>query len=256
MASVRAQRAARKAQAVEEAEALGNPARMETEYPIPRQGARRPYVRASSMFDPVLTTRQREGRHGFMKLSRGNGRIHDMARGEGRQMTMQEFVEQLSPEELVRGRPKDKNGTFRGRPPAWVPHEFHRACIRELMRRGKDMWQVNYLEAIQAMTDIAVGKGDVGRRATPAERIKAAQFVIERMEGKVPEVVKIESDQPWAIVLDGIVADVNDDQLGAGQKALRDAQNAKMTLDGEWEEPEPEPTPAPRARSPRRRRTT
>lgn len=245
----------RRKQYAEEAEALGNPARMDADYPVPRQGARRPYVKPSVTFDAVLTTRQREGRHGYMKLGKGNGRIHDMARGEGRQMTMQEFVEKLSPEELVRGRPKDKGGGFRGRPPVWVPHEFHRACIRELMRRGKDMWQLNYLESIQAMTDIATGKGEAGRIATPAERIKAALIVIERMEGRVPEVVKIESDQPWAIVLDGIIAEVNDDQVTRGQDALRAAQNAKIVLEGEFEEVEPEPLPRP-VRSPRRRRTT
>jgi hypothetical protein len=238
-----------------EAEALGNPAKVGQHVPVGR--GRRPYVKVSVTFSKVLTTRQREGRHGYMKLGRANGRIHEMARGEGRQMTMQEFVETLSPEELVRGRPRDKSGGFRGRPPTWVPHEFHRACIRELMRRGKEMWQVAYLEAIEAMTDIASGRGAAGKVATPGERIKAAQFVIERLEGRVPEVVKIESDQPWALVLDGIVADVNDDQINKGQKALQDAQSAKMTLEGEWSEGSSEPeTPRPPVRSPRRRRTT
>jgi hypothetical protein len=148
-----------------EAEALGNPAKVGQHVPVGR--GRRPYVKVSVTFSKVLTTRQREGRHGYMKLGRANGRIHEMARGEGRQMTMQEFVETLSPEELVRGRPRDKSGGFRGRPPTWVPHEFHRACIRELMRRGKEMWQVAYLEAIEAMTDIASGRGAAGKVATP-----------------------------------------------------------------------------------------
>lgn len=177
--------------------------------------------------------------------------------GRGRQKTMEEFVEGLSVEELVRGRLKNRNGTFAGPSPSWVPAEFHRACIRELMKRGKHLWQDNYLAAVQAMTEIATGRG-AGASATPGERLKAAQFVVERIEGKVPDVVNVISDKRWAVMLDGIVAEVDDDAVARGRKTL----NSAGTVDGEVvdvvfeeEEDEPAPQPPPRRAAPRRRRS-
>lgn len=221
-------------------------------------------------FAPVMTATNR--RDGKIRISRANTRIQRMLTMSGtkgsRQMSMEEFVESLSPEELVRGRPKDKNGTFRGRPPEWVPRALHQACINELMKRGKRLWQENYLQAIETMTDIATGKG-VGAKATPSERLKAAMFVVERMEGKIPEKLIVGNDQPWQLLLDDIVAEVSDEQVARGQKALQSAEAVRQELhdpgspivDAEIveddEDPSPPPTPQPRSTRPRyhRRRT-
>lgn len=173
-------------------------------------------------------------------------------------MTLEEFVQQLTPEELVRGKLRDKNGNFTGRPPSWVPAEFHRACIRELMRRGKEMWQLNYLEAITAMTEIA--KGAVPG-VKPGDRLKAAQFVVERLEGKTPEIVLVGHDEPWQVVIDDIVAQVPDEQIAAA-KAARYGQvglPSDVVLDAEIvseqeEPPDAPPAPPVRRRPARRRR--
>lgn len=116
-------------------------------------------------------------------------------------ITMEQFVERLSPEELARGQLKNEGGSFVGAPPAWVPAEFHKACIRELMKRGKTLYQENYLLAIEAMTQIATDG-----RVKESDRIKAAQFVIERIEGKVPERLELGVSEPWQEILAGIVA--------------------------------------------------
>lgn len=179
-----------------------------------------------------------------------------MARGDGTKMSMDEFVAQLSPEELVRGQIKAKDGTFRGAPPMWVPRAFHRACIAELMRRGKRLWQENYLSAIETMTAIATGAGG----ASPGERLKAAQFVIERLEGKIPERLIVTDEQPWALVLDDIVADVSDEQVERGRKVLASAEAVRQDIVDprdpvvEAELVDEEPTPV--RRSPRRRRAS
>lgn len=175
-------------------------------------------------------------------------------------MTMEEFVAQLSPEELVRGQIKDSGGRFRGAPPQWVPRAFHRACITELMKRGKFLWQENYLKAIETMTDIAAGKGPAGRMATPTERLKAAQFVIERLEGKVPEVLHITDEKPWEAMLDGIVAEVSDEAVERGVRALAGAQEAIDVIEGITESVSDElyaeePVPGPASRSYRSRST-
>lgn len=164
-------------------------------------------------------------------------------------MTMEEFVAGLSVEELVRGKFRDKNGKMQGRPPKFVPREFQQACLRELMTRGQELWLKNYTEAIAAMTDIAAGRGPLGQSATPGERIKAAQFVVERIEGKVPERLVVSQDQPWQTVLDGIVAEVPPEALERGRAALAGVVDGEV-VDVEYEE-EPDPQPA---RSRRRRK--
>lgn len=211
---------------------------------LPIKAGTRPYLRVGNgSFAGGLTERQR--RRGRVRTARAWGRMMDML--EKTNMTMEEFVAGLTPEELVRGRLKDKNGNFQGRAPAWVPHEFHRACMRELMKRGKELWQVNYLAAIEAMTDIATGKG-VGAVATPGERLRAAQFVVERLEGKVPEIVLVADESPWSMIIDDIVAQVPDEQVEAARQARNGLIGTELgdVVDAEIVE---DPKPRPRRRA-------
>lgn len=127
----------------------------------------------------------------------------------------EEFVEALAPEELARGQLKDVNGNFSGRPPSFVPRAFHDACVRELLARGKVLYKENYVKAIQSMTEIANSP-----TAKESDRIKAAQFVIERLEGKVPDRVEISAADPWQQIISGIVAEVDDDQIARAQDYL------------------------------------
>lgn len=214
----------------------------------------RPYLKVSPTggWSPILTERQKK--RGAVKTARAWGRMIAMLEKTG--MSMEDFVATLTPEELVRGKLRDKNGNFTGRPPTWVPAEFHRACIRELMRRGKELWQLNYLEAITAMTEVATGRVK-GVRAS--DRIKAAQFVIERLEGKTPEIVLVGHDEPWQVIIDDIVAQVPDEQVQAA-KAARYGQvglpQEEEPLDAELvavEEEPPTRRPARRQRVARRR---
>lgn len=187
----------------------------------------------------------RQLRRGKVRMSSGWTRVMREIEESGK--TMQEFVAGMSVEELVRGRLRGSNGKFNGRPPKWVPREFQQACLQELMTRGQELWLGNYIEAIQAMVQIAKGQG-VGAQATPGERLKAAQFVIERLEGKVPERLVVSQEQRWQTVLEGIVAEVSDEQVIAGRRALEGGNGT--IIEGEVADEDP---PAP-ARSRRRRR--
>lgn len=218
----------------------------------------RPLLKVSTTngFADHLTERQR--RRGKVRTARAWGRMIAMLEQTG--MSMEEFVQTLTPEELVRGKLRDKDGGFKGRHPSWVPAEFHRACVRELMRRGKELWQLNYLDAITAMTQIATGKV---KGASAGDRLRAAQFVVERLEGKAPEIVLVGHDEPWQIIIDDIVAQVPDDMVQAAKAAkysqaglpgqeIMDAEIVAETV----EPPEvPNPRPPSRRRSAARRRS-
>lgn len=215
---------------------------------IDREGLLRQRFPVPKATHHLLTERQRTVLKGKVRMSRAWVRMERIMKDTG--MTMEEFVAGLSVEELVRGKLRDAKGGFRGRAPKWVPREFQQACLRELMTRGQELWLKNYTEAIKAMTDIARGVG-IGAHATPGERIKAAQFVVERIEGKVPERLVVSQDQPWQTVMDGIVAEVPQEAIERGRQAL--AAGAVVegeVLEEEYDE-EPEPPPA---RSRRRRK--
>jgi hypothetical protein len=231
-----------------EAEFIGRPDRSESAVEVERVGIPRPRIRAPKTFAPGLTAKQR--RTGRVRTCRSWGRVLKTLADTG--MTMDEFVNGLSNEELARGQVKAKDGTFRGAPPAFVPRAFHRACIGELMRRGKTLWQENYIGAIETMTKIAQGSV---KGASARDRLVAAQFVIERLEGKVPEKLIVETDQPWALVINDIVADVTDDAIVRAQKALNGAQAVAEELtdivDAEIVEEPVKPHRAPRRRAAR-----
>lgn len=152
---------------------------------------------APATFEP--TGKAPKVRKKKVKLSGSWSRALEIMAAEG--MTMEEFIATLSPEELARGQLKNERGSFVGAPAKWVPAEFHKACIRELLKRGKQLYQESYLEAIQTMLQVANSPS-----VEPAQRIKAAQFVIERIEGKVPERLEVGVSEPWQEILSGIVA--------------------------------------------------
>jgi hypothetical protein len=129
--------------------------------------------------------------------------------------TWEEFVAGLDNEELARGQLKDKDGTFRGRPPSMIPRAFYNACVRELMDRGSVRWRANYVGAIDVMTQIA---GDP--TVKPEVRLKAAQFVVERIEGKVPERIIVTEADPWQEGIDGLLTDVEDATIAHAQQYL------------------------------------
>lgn len=213
----------------------------------------RPRVTIDRCFEPVLTVRQKTivKKRARARVAASWGRMLKHMRDTD--MTMKEFVGTLSNEELARGQLKDAKGGFQGRPPEWVPREFHQECLRELFRRGKQLWMENYVDAIKAMTDIATGRG-AGQYATPGERFRAAQFVIERLEGKVPDKVVITAEDPWQAAIEGIVAEVSPEQIAKARRKMIVGDQADI-IDGEVinEEPEPDPIPPKPAYRHRRR---
>lgn len=130
-------------------------------------------------------------------------------------ITMNEFVKTLTPEELVRGQMKAHDGTFKGRPPKWIPADFYQACIRELLSRGEEMWREAFFESIQVFADIARDP-----KVAAKDRMKAAQYVVERVAGKTPERIEVATVQPWEQIIGGIVAEAEDEAIARASRVL------------------------------------
>jgi len=138
-----------------------------------------------------MTTRQRKGVKPATQVS-FSGRYKELMDGT---LT----YDDLDVEELARGRLRNKNGNFAGRPPRALPTEMVKAMRREFFKRGDAMFEDNYIMAIKTMVSIMKYSDD------DAVRFRAAQYVVERIAGKTPEHVSISVDAPWQVLLSKIL---------------------------------------------------
>lgn len=161
--------------------------------------------------DGLRVTKSRNGR----KVRVGKRISNVMDQIDAGNLTMAEFVATLSPEELVRGQLKDHEGRFRGRPPTWVPAEFYQACVRQLLKQGDQMWREAFFESVKTFTAIAQDP-----KIDAKDRLKAAQYVIERVAGKTPDKVEVSVVQPWEQIIGGIVAEAEDEAIARAARVL------------------------------------
>jgi hypothetical protein len=98
-------------------------------------------------------------------------------------------VEDMDDEEIARAQFRAADGTFRGRPPKTVPRNFAQQVSRELLKRGDSRFRRLYFEAIEVLAEIARdGEKD-------GDRVRAANILLERVAGKVPEKVEYSTDE-------------------------------------------------------------
>lgn len=100
-------------------------------------------------------------------------------------------VEDLDEEELARGQFRDEHGQFRGRPNKLIPRELQQEMIRRLLQHGDEIWRQGYNIAIRVHLEICSDPNN-----SPADRLKAAQYLIERVAGKTPDRIHIAAEDP------------------------------------------------------------
>lgn len=132
--------------------------------------------------------------------------------------TWNDFVEQLDAEELARAQLKADDGTFRGRPPEFVPRAFYLACQREMVQRFNQTMQSNLQKATEELIKIGMDEGvDANHRA------KVLQYVIERVVGKIPDKVEVKAADPWETIIGDILAEA---PAGVGVPAYMESRTA------------------------------
>jgi hypothetical protein len=98
-------------------------------------------------------------------------------------------------EELARGRPRDKDGRFRGSAPAWVSGEIHEEAMDRFTSIVKTGMRVATVDAIEVIKSILNDESvdNRGRNVVGAgTKLDAAKFLIEHVVGKPTQ--RIESD--------------------------------------------------------------
>jgi hypothetical protein len=123
-------------------------------------------------------------------------------------------IEEMDDEEIARAQFRSADGTFRGRPPKTVPRTFAQQVTRELLRRGESSVRRYFLASIQTLGEIATeGEKD-------SDRVRAANLLIERVAGKVPERVVVSEGVPeWEGAMDDLSA-VEDEKIKRAQEVL------------------------------------
>ena len=116
-------------------------------------------------------------------------------------------VEDLDDEELSRGQCRGKDGKFSAIAPKMIPKALHDRMAKQLIVRAQEKFQQGLFGAIDALNEIASGSA-----YEPADRIKAAGMVIDRVMGKTPDVINMTVEQkPWEVIFDAISRDSGSD---------------------------------------------
>ncbi|UVT31791.1 hypothetical protein SEA_PATOS_100 [Gordonia phage Patos] len=142
-------------------------------------------------------------------------------------------VEDLDDEELARGQCRDENGRFSGKPPKAIPKDIHDALVRRLFERAREAFQAELLPAIQTLGELA--RSDA---VEPADRIKAASLVIDRVMGKNAEVIVHKQDAPWEVALKTITGGSRAESRRARGLDPETGEPVQPIVEAEWEEEE------------------
>lgn len=149
-------------------------------------------------------------------------------------------IEEWDAEELARGRPKNKNGDFRGRTPTFITRELHEEAMSRFRQFIRDGMNVNTNIAIKTIEDILESK-DVDENGKPvvtaATKLEAAKYLIDHLLGKPKQ--RVETD--ISVKLQGLLATVmvTPDALPAQMDSWHQASPRSIeefTEEAEWSE--------------------
>lgn len=106
----------------------------------------------------------------------------------------------LDDEELTRLQLRDVNGEFRGGKPRVIPRELAQLHARELIARNDKLMKEVILKATSVFTDVIDST-----TASDADKMKAAQYLHDRILGKTPDKVEVKAElKPWEGVVEEI----------------------------------------------------
>jgi hypothetical protein len=140
-------------------------------------------------------------------------------------------VEDLDMEELLKGQVRDKNGSFTGRPPLMIPRAFHVKLTQELLHRAESKMRENFDDAMNVFVEIMNNK-----HVRAQDRLYAAQYVWERMAGKIPEKQLIEASvRKWEDAAEAVIVEIVGDDYEDAE--IVDDEPPAMSV--KWDDEEP-----------------
>lgn len=120
-------------------------------------------------------------------------------------------IDDLDDEEVLRGELRDKNGNFTGQKSALVPRQFHDAVRRRIIQDTDMLLRKDYQAVVANLVRIATDP-----RVAAREQLAAAQYVMERVIGKIPEKMEIKTETTifqQQLETGGFLVDLDDDSI-------------------------------------------
>lgn len=112
-------------------------------------------------------------------------------------------VEDLDDEEVSRGQLRASDGTFRGRPPRVVPQDLVAAMRKEWLARAEaKLREALHDHGIGVFVELASNE-----MVDPAVRLRAADMIVQRTMGKVPDRIQIAAEDPVESLFRKILSD-------------------------------------------------
>ena len=133
----------------------------------------------------------------------------------------------MDDEELARGQIRLANGKWTNF--KTIPHAVHDEVIKRLFERADEKLRENLMDTVNIMADIAKNPA-----VEPADRIKAATWIHERVRGKAPIIVEHRQDKPFEVVL-GAVLEGGSRAASRAARGYEDELEAQNPLDVEFE---------------------
>jgi hypothetical protein len=149
-----------------------------------------------------------------------NGRMAKLLAGEI-------SVRELDDVELARGQCRDENGRFTGPVPDAVPKQIHDERLRRLFERGDEKFQAGYLEAVDVFREVMNDPNN-----TAADRMRAAEFFIHNVRGKVPDRVVLGVEDKIERLFRDMLEGGELEELQSLEAAEQDIVDAEVVEDG------------------------
>lgn len=112
-------------------------------------------------------------------------------------------ITELDDDELSKLRLRNREGNLASSGPRSLPRSFVQSHARELVSRNETKMKEHVLKATQVYIDII--ESDT---ASPADKMKAAEYLQNRVLGKVPDRVQLTAEvKPWQGLVTGILVD-------------------------------------------------
>lgn len=158
--------------------------------------------------------------------------------------TLYKPLDEWDLEELARGRPRAVDGTFKGRPPAYISREVHEKAMekfRDMVRGEMQVYTVDALKLLGKIID-EDDTDDKGRPLVSASvKLEAVKFLLEHVVGKPKQPVeadisvKLQGILGAALVNPGDMASFNP-ASPASARALGRGEVIEAELDEEEED--------------------
>lgn len=136
----------------------------------------------------------------------GRGRI-DIGKGTVDILLTPEIVKSWDDEELLRGRARASDGSFKGSDPKVYPKVVHDEWRRRQFSKAQKVAVSSVERGMEILLEIAESP-----MAYDRDRIEAIKIIFERAMGKAPEKIEMEVSTPkWLLALQGAIVPGDDE---------------------------------------------